>query len=115
MIKKCFLVIAIAAFILGGCGLSKEQIGETVKASMQQTFDTDAQFKDWHLAVNEVQILKQGDNQYQGLAKITYKGESHDVPVEVTADGKNVMWQVRPGGFAFVAQKELEKLQEIFR
>jgi hypothetical protein len=103
------------ALLLVGCGMSTDQIGETVKESMQQTFDTDAQFKVWHLSVTKVQVIKQSDNQYQGIATVLYEGTSHDVPVEITADDSNVMWQVQPGGFAFVAQKELQKLQNMFR
>ena len=106
--------IILLALIAVGCGLSKEQIGETVKSSMQEKFDSDHQFKEWHLTVTSVQVLSKGGNQYEGIAKITHEGTSHDVPVQITADGNNVMWQVAPGGFAFILQKEMEKLQNVF-
>jgi len=107
--------IIVLAFMMAGCGLSKEQIGETVKSSMQEKFNSDPQFKKWRLTVTDVQVLSKGGNQYQGIAKITHEGTSHDVPVEITVDGNNVMWQVAPGGFAFIFQKEMEKLQNIFQ
>ncbi len=40
--------------------------------------------------------------------------DSHDLPVGVTVDGSDVMWQVTPCAFMFVAQEELEKLQDTF-
>jgi hypothetical protein len=92
-----------------------EQIGETVKTSMQQKFNSDVQFKEWQLTVTRVQILKQGDNRFQGIATVMHEGAPHDVPVDITADGSNVIWQVQPGAFMFVAQKELQKLQNIFK
>lgn len=114
-IMKALAVGAFVAILLAGCGMSTEQIGETVKVSMQQKFNSDDQFKEWHLSVTKVQVLKQGDNRFQGIATVLHEGRSHDVPVEITADGTNVMWQVQPGAFMFVAQKELQKLQSIFK
>jgi ABC-type uncharacterized transport system auxiliary subunit len=104
----------LAAALLVGCALSTDQIGETVKTSMQQKFDSDAQFKEWHLSATRVQVLKQSENRYQGMATVMHEGEPQDIPVEITADGSNVMWQVQPGAFMFVAQKELQKLQKAF-
>jgi hypothetical protein len=72
-------------------------------------------FKEWHITVTSVQLLKQGDNRFQGIAKLTHQGTSHDVPVEITADGTNVMWKTDPGVFMFVAQKEMEKLKGLFQ
>ena len=103
-------VLAVALLI--GCGQSTEKIGEFIKTSMQQKFDSDSQFKKWHLTVTLVQVLKQGENRYQGIATVMHKGESHDVPVEITADGSNVMWQTPPGSFMFITLKELQKLEQ---
>ena len=107
--KKLFCTLAVA-LVLAGCGMSNEEIGSTVQTSMQQKFDADPQFKTYAFKVGTVQVLKQGENQYQGLAKIQYSGEAHDVPVQITVDGKNVMWTAQPGAFMFVAQKEIQKL-----
>jgi hypothetical protein len=94
---------------------SREQIGETVKTSMQQKFDSDAQFKEWHLTVTKVQVLKQAENRYQGIATVMHEGEPRDVPVDITADGSNVMWQAQAGAFMFVTQKEMQKLRSVFQ
>lgn len=114
MLKTMFAIMFTAAWLVG-CSMSTEQIGETVKSSMQQKFDSDGQFKEWHLSVTRVQVLKEGGNRFKGIANVMHEGTPHDVPVEITVDGSNVMWQVQPGAFMFVAQKELQKLQTIFR
>ena len=105
-IVALILVISLVA----GCGLSNEDIGEAVKTSMQETFNSNPQFKEWNLTVSSVQVLKQGGNNYKGLATIMYEGTSHDVPIQITVDGNSVMWEAAPGSFMFVAQKELQKL-----
>jgi hypothetical protein len=94
-------------FALTGCEQSTQDIGQVVKTSMQKKFDSDAEFSKWHLTVTSVDVLHHAANTYQGLAHVTYKGRSHDIPVEVTADGSNVMWKAPPGSFLFVAQDEL--------
>ena len=107
--KKLFCALAVA-LALAGCGMSNEEIATTVRQSMQSKFDGDAQFKTYEFKVENVQVLKQTENQYQGIAKILYSGDRHDVPVQVTVDGKSVMWSAQPGVFLFVAQKEFQKL-----
>lgn len=112
---KVLACAVLAAAVLVGCAPSTEEIGATVKASMQQTLDNDATFKQWHLSVSNVAVVHQSENRYQGIATVMHEGEPHEVPVEITADGSNVMWQVQPGAFLFVAQKELQKLQKSFQ
>ena len=96
------LVAALFAVMVVGCGPSREGIGETVKTSMQEKFDTDPQLKDWHMKVAGVQVFSKGGNEYNGIATITHEGTPHDLPVEITVDGYNVMWQVAPGAFTFL-------------
>jgi len=114
--KEKIQIIGLIFLILfvGGCGLYQNQIGKTVKLSMQEKFNSDPQFKKFHLVVTDVQIAHKGGNQYQGIAKITYQGTSYDVPVEITADRDRVIWQVPPGGFSFILQAEIETWQNIF-
>lgn len=85
-----------------GLGISKDKIGETVKLTMQEKFNSDPQFSKFHLTVTQVQVLSKGGSQYQGIAKVTYEGRPNDVLVEITVDGKNVLWQAPPGAFAFL-------------
>ena len=106
---KIILICLFASFI-SGCGLSKEEISETVQSSMQNTFDTDPEFKKWNMEVLNVQVFKQGDNNYKGLANIAFDGTSHDVVLQIAVDGENVMWEAPAGSFLFVAQKELRDI-----
>lgn len=103
-----FLFLAKFAGVLGPSGGEpKSDIVETVKTSMEEKFATDADFKKWNLTVRSVDLVKQGANKYQGLAHIDYKNTTHDVPIEVSADGDNIMWKTEPGAFLFAAQDQL--------
>lgn len=105
----------IIAVMIYGCGMSTQDIGETVKTSMQETFNTDSSFQKYNLKVNSIQVLKKGDGTYKGVASIIYKGSPHNVIVEILVDGNNVMWETSPGSFMFIAQEELRKLQNLFQ
>lgn len=102
-------IIAVATV---GCGMSKEEISQTVKTSMQSKFNTDPQFKNLHFTVTDVQVLSKGGNLYTGIAKVSYKEFLHDVAVDITVDGNQVMWQAPPGAFGFILGDELRKLQD---
>ena len=97
-------------FAIAGCGMSTEDIGEKVKSSMQETLSTNSNLKNYNLKVKNVQVFKKSGNAYKGLASISYKGTSHDVPIEITVDGRNVMWETAPGAFMFIAQEQLQNL-----
>ena len=102
--KKIVQIIASLMIVaaIAGCWTSTEDIGDTVKSSMQETLSTDSNFKEHNLKVQDIQVLKKGGNSYKGIASILYKGTSHDVPIEITVDGRNVMWEAAPGSFLFV-------------
>lgn len=103
-------VVGTIVLLISGCGdgkMSTKEISEIIKPSMQQKFDTDSKFKKFNFKVGDVVVVKQVGNSYQGLAKITYNGSSHDVSIEVTADdSENVLWKTLPGEFGFVAEEE---------
>jgi len=72
-------------------------------ASMQETFDTDADYSKYGLRVTDITVMKVQGNQYQGLATITYEGKEHPLSVDITYDGETFMWRVEGGGFGFLA------------
>jgi hypothetical protein len=109
------ILTTLIAVLMTGCGLSKEDIGKTVKTSMQETLSSDSNFKKYNLTVNDVSVFQKGDNTYKGLASIEYKGTSHDVSVEILVDGGDVMWEAKPGAFMFIAQDELQQIQNLFQ
>ena len=84
-----------------------------VLSSMQEKFRTDAQLSALGVEVLRVQVLKESDNRFQGIATVKHDNDLHDVPVQITAEGDNVIWRTDSGAFAFVTQKEMRKIFEI--
>ena len=107
--------VVLLALLLFGCGVSNEQIGETVKTSMQETFSSDPTFKAYNMRITSVIVVKESGNIYQGIARVMHEGVSHSVPVKITADGQNVMWEAEAGAFLFLAQAAAQKEMEKFR
>jgi hypothetical protein len=109
------ILTVLISVLLTGCGLSKEDIGQAVKISMQETLSSDSNFKEYNLKVNDVSVFQKGDKSYKGLVSIEYKGASHNVSVEILVDGGDVMWEAEPGAFMFLMQEELKQLQNLFQ
>lgn len=108
MKKILFLIVMI--LMITGCNLSKEEIGKTVTASMQEKFDTDQAFKRYHLKVGNIQLFKQTNTEYSGLVSLYLGQEKHQIYVIINIDGKNVMWRTENGAFLFLAQRDLKEL-----
>ena len=110
--KKILQILAIMMIVamISGCGPSTDDIGEVVKTSMQETFDSDSNLKKYNLNVDSIQVIKKGENVYKGLVSVMYKGSPHNVMVEILVDGDNIMWEASPGSFMFIAQEELQNL-----
>ncbi|MCY1403659.1 hypothetical protein D9M71_188480 [compost metagenome] len=102
----CALMFAIA---LAGCSPTPEQIGEQTKASMQQKFDTDQDFKKYRLTVISVKAISLDKNTYKGVAEINRDDKQIvSVPINITADGKNLVWEAKPGAFSFLLPAAIE-------
>jgi hypothetical protein len=99
-----FALVMLCA-LLAACGPSLEQIAQRVQASMQESPDV----RKLGVSVTKVLVMKESGNKYQGLATVEYKGLERQVPVQVTADGENVMWRTEPGAFMFVIQHEFQR------
>lgn len=84
-----------------------EEAAALVKTSMQQKFDTDDELAELNLQVREVVLVNKSGNEYKGLATVrTQKGTERDVPVEVTFDGDNVLWESPPGALLFALEEK---------
>lgn len=80
-----------------------EAIARAVKTAMQRTMDDDPDLED--LTVVEVLLVHKSGNEYKGIATVKAADDTeHDVPVDVTADGSNVLWESPPGAFAFAGE-----------
>lgn len=109
--RRITLAMSMSVLLLmTACGISNDQVAADVKQSMQETMNTNPDMQKMNLRIETVQVMKQTGNQYVGIAKVIHAGESHDVPVQITADGQGVMWSTQPGAFLFVAQKEMRNL-----
>lgn len=81
-----------------------EKAAADVKASMQRKFDTDPDLAKTGLTVTDVTLVHNNGNEYKGIATVrTRDGALHQVPVDVTADGANTLWETPPGSFLFAA------------
>jgi hypothetical protein len=79
-------------------------VADEVKTSMQNKFDTDRQFSQYHLVVSKVNVMHKSGNEYEGLAVVhTPKNVDHNVAVHVIAEGNRIMWQSDPGAFTWAA------------
>ena len=106
---KAYVAIAAILILLSGCDSSQETIAQTVKESMNESFASDANYSKYHLTVTSVDVVHKGGNTYKGIAHVTHKGANHDIGVDITSDGKQVMWEAPLGAFLFAAEDEFNK------
>jgi hypothetical protein len=92
-----WILVFISLSFISGCGPSTNEIGTQIAASMQNKFNSDTQLRDLHLTVQSVTVVHSSGNLYQGIARISSRRISHDIPVKITADGQNTMWETEPG------------------
>lgn len=82
-----------------------EAIAGEVEVAMQRNLDDDPDLND--LTVVEVLLVHKSGNEYKGIATVKAADDTeHDVPVDVTADDENVLWETPPGAFAFAKENE---------
>ncbi len=108
------LLLALFIVFAVGCNyfISTEQIAKDVKEQIQQEFDTQSQFKDYHFKINNLTVIKQQGNQYKGLAEVLYEGQVHRIAVNILMDGEKYIWEIPAENFNFVRNIELEKYQK---
>jgi hypothetical protein len=92
--------------------LTQQQLAQQVEQSMQAKFDTDPNFSKYRIQVEKVQLIKEYGNKYDGIATVRTPRSSsdHEVAIEVTYDGSNMMWQAQPGALLFLVQEGLQGL-----
>jgi len=105
LLRSGAMLLACCSLFLTGCHPSADQIGGTVKDSMQSTFDKDPNFANYHFKVDKVVATKKDDTNYDGVATVEYQGAPHQVPVHITLDNKDTAnWKTDPGALDFAAQ-----------
>lgn len=114
------LAVAAAAFVSGCTAapeapkaisapqpvVSKTEVAAAeVKTSMQRKFDSDADLSRLKLTVTDVTLVNKAGNEYKGIATVrASSGATRDVPINVTADDENLIWDAEPGAFLFAVQ-----------
>ena len=87
-------------------------IAETVKQSMQESLSSDEIFQKYGLQVASVQVFHEGGSKYRGLADIyglaDDRRQVHQIVVQITVDGDELMWEAPPGSFDFLALEAYE-------
>jgi len=102
------------SFLLTACGPTAEGVSQSVQESMQEKFDTDAEYKAFKLKIKSAQFVKESDKKFKGLVKVEAEDGMHDVAVQATADGRHVIWEADPNAFSFLAAFKLnESLKQI--
>jgi hypothetical protein len=83
-----------------------ELVAASVKTSMQETFDEDEDLRELGLRVVDVVAVHKSDNEFKGIATVhAGNGVERDVPIDITADGDNVLWDAPPGAFIFAVDE----------
>jgi predicted small secreted protein len=116
MMKKLLLMswIFLFSFLLTACGPTADGVSQNVQKSMQEKFDTDAEYKAFKLKVKSAQFVKESDKKFKGVVKVEAEDGTHDIPVQAIADGSNVIWEADPNAFTFLAAFKLnESLKQI--
>ncbi|MBB3606434.1 hypothetical protein FHT40_006125 [Mycolicibacterium sp. BK556] len=69
---------------------------------MQQKLDSDPDLKKLRLKVIDVVLVNKSGNEFKGIATVKGSdGDEHDVPIDVTSDKDNTLWEASPGAFIF--------------
>jgi len=110
--KNQFKILSTAflSFLIFSCQTPTESIAETVKESMEETFNQDEFYKDYNLEIKSVSVVHVEGNKYKGFAEIGYMNKVHNVSLDIVSDGSMVMWEAPPGEFFFILSDELENL-----
>ena len=106
------LAVLLLAFFLASCGADVEGFQTQIKDSMQSKFNTDDQYAKYKMTVESVTLVASSGNNYEGIAKVAFNKKEYEIPITATSDGKSSMWQTKPLAFAFLAQYELQKLNQ---
>src|SRR5262249_42447307 len=85
---------------------TEQQLAETVKTSMQEMFDSDKDYVQYHLQVVNVTVIHENGNKYNGIATLRNgKGTQHDVLVDVTATPNGAgLWHMQGGQLLWAMQ-----------
>jgi hypothetical protein len=83
---------------------------------MQKELSNDSNFARYHLQVQDVLLVHEAGNNYEGVAKVVDNGTRHDVTIRVVSDGSNMMWHTENGAFSWLARDEFRaQMRKLFQ
>lgn len=75
-------------------GVDTKQMAEKVKPLILAEWHKQPEFRD--TTIQDITLVHKSGNMYTGLINATINGESDRLILEITHDGKNLIWQVNP-------------------
>lgn len=98
------LLTLCVALAVTSCGASTDDVEEWVKKDLQSYVSTDRDLARYYITVTDVSLVEAGDNEYKGIATVrtARRGDEHKIPLAVTYDGGEGIWQAERGAFLFL-------------
>lgn len=78
-------------------GVDTKQMAEKVKPLILAEWHNEPELRDTTIQDNT--LVHKSGNMYTGIINATINGESDRLILEITHDGKNLIWQVNPTRF----------------
>ncbi|MDR0304847.1 MAG: hypothetical protein LBH98_08800 [Chitinispirillales bacterium] len=109
MKKMFFCLVMTSVMFFAGCGIMKNQVEDSVRASFEEQMRNHDTFgKVWKregAKVENVTLIKNGQNKYDGIVAVSLKGKTYQIAISVTTDGKSSIWQTTNiAPFAFLME-----------
>lgn len=113
MIKARFLLLMICFLLTVGCQPNVEVIASKVQLLLQEKLDI--AFGNHDVRVENVVVVRETGNKYQGVANVTSYGASTNLKLAILADGTNIIYETTAVDWAsfitFVNQKKVKAVE----
>ncbi|WP_313009696.1 zinc ribbon domain-containing protein [Stutzerimonas nitrititolerans] len=109
LIVAFWVIVGLLAYEMFGGRMSNKELSTRVKASMQESFRSDPELAKYNLSITDLTVVNLKGNQYEGLANVSYDGESHPLSVKIAYDGESFVWNVDAISFNFLAEVVLQQ------
>jgi hypothetical protein len=85
-------IALIGILFTGNLKAGTDDLQSQVQSNISASFAKDPQFEG--VTVQSLQLVHTSGNQYKGLLQVASQGQSAQLAVDVTYDGKRFMWQI---------------------
>lgn len=84
----------------------KEEAEEAVKKLLNESMK-EPDWKKYGMTSNKITLFPEGSDGYKGLATISYRGEEHEVTINVKHSyDSGIMYEIPSGSFSFLIEDE---------